>query len=504
MANWPGNPVASMYVNNYKFGTSCTIWWDVNAKTQYVVSDVNITFSVSIQYDDHPWFDHGLGFFSAQLNKLTPNGWSPVPSGTASNTLGDDQHDGTWIDTLLVSVTMTDPVEQYQLLLHCETRKTSFGTHSDAHMELQAVQGEGVIGDFTLDFVPITIVYCPPGQDMTNALTQTENFGTRYTIGQSSGFQSDTTVSVKVSVLGIFGEGIGFSDSQSVSNQSTSGIQISHFRNTTITADNQKAIGRANWGPLNDIFFIMVNPSFAASRRADGGMFYCMKDIEQVLLIPARKLLRPDGDPTAEAIPEHVRRRLLQLDPFITNLDLFFPDGGADLAKAANPFADPSPNNRAEAIGRWWLDSGTVVNYSVGESVQLLSTETNEVKYVSGVSINATAGLNYDAISAWLGSAESNTTTVGLQSSKENDGGFAKSAACFLIRNQNDRDLDGIELYFDKIFSTFMFRRLRRKPDAAVGTVFGTIYGTAVDPAALATLFLKWPPVHHPTSVSPA
>jgi hypothetical protein len=206
-----------------------------------------------------------------------------------------------------------------------------------------------------------------------------------------------------------------------------------------------------------------------------------MKEIQQVLLIPARKLLQPDNDPIASAIPEDARRRLLELDPFITHLDEFFPDSGADLTHASNPFADPSPNNRAELIGRWWLDGGTIISYAEGESYQLISRETNEVRFTSGATIDATVGVNFDDLTVALGIGLGQTTTVGLQSSKENDLGVSKNAACFLIHNQNERDLDGIELYFDKIFSTFMFRRLRarRRNDNATsyGAVSGTIYG---------------------------
>ena len=85
-----------------------------------------------------------------------------------------------------------------------------------------------------------------------------------------------------------FGEGIGFSQSQSTTNQSTSGIQVSHFRSTVVTADNQKAIGRAYWGPLGDIFVVLVNPSFAASRRADGTILWMpMAEIERSLAVRA-------------------------------------------------------------------------------------------------------------------------------------------------------------------------------------------------------------------------
>lgn len=485
MADWPVNPIGNL------FGESGSqfleIWVDCGVdftagNTQQTVSDANIIFSIGIEYYDHTVISN-VCHFTAELFKLDPTTGTEISVGYEFMYLPSDQkaRNGHWWDTLSVAVTMTDPMENYRLHVHVDIPSGILTESEDSDIFLMAIQGVAAIGDFTLDFVPLTIVYCPPGQDMTNALTQSENFGTKFTIGNSSTFQSDTNVSLKLDFLGLIGEGIGFSNSQSVSNQSTSGIQVSHFRNTIVTADNQKAIGRAYWGPLNDIFVILVNPNFAVSRRADGSLFYCMQSIEQVLLIPARKLLRPDGDPIAREIPADVRQSLLELDPFITNLNLFFPDSGADLAQATDPFVDPSPNNRAELIGRWWLDGGTEVNYSVGESVELVISETNQVSYSSGVSVNASVGANYNGISAALGMGQSNKTTVGMQSSKENDAGYAKSAACFLIRNQNDRDLDGIELYFDKIFSTFMFRRLHRgePKNMVAGTMLGTIYGAS-------------------------
>jgi hypothetical protein len=479
MADWPGNPVVQMLVENYKGGIYKEGFVRDGVASVETVADSHITFTAGVEYSDHPIFDHGRGYFSLQLYRLTDKGFQLVDA--QDKTLGD-KNNGKWFDTLSVSVTMTDPVEQYKLVFRAEARDMIEGEAPiEGYHTFQAIQGKAVVGDFTLDFIPLTIVYSPPGQDMTNALTQSASFGTRLTIGQTSGMESDTSNTFKLSMYGIISEGIAFSGSQSMSNQSVSGIQISHFRNTVVTADNQKAIGRAYWGPLNDIFVLLVGPRFAASRRADGTMFCSMNEIQQVLLIPARKLLRPDGDPIASAVPEDIRKRLLELDPFITHLDEFFPDSGADLSRASNPFADPSPDNRAELIGRWWPDGGTIINYSEGESHQLMLTETNEVKFTSGVSINASVGVNYDGIAAALGMGQGDTTTIGLQSSKENDAGFAKNAACFLIRNQNDRDLDGVELYFDKIFSTFMFRRLRaqRKDNhlRSYGTVSGTIYG---------------------------
>jgi hypothetical protein len=477
MTAWPGNPFASMDVDNHSSGTESEI--TLLPQTQQVVTDVNIDFRMDIAFHDHPYFDHGRGYFSARLDKLTVNGFQQVDF--QSKTLGNNNDDGDWYDSLTVSVSMTDVIEQYRIVLHCETQATSLGTSADITGYAQAIQGESAIGTFTLDFVPLSIVYCPPGQDMTASLTQSSSYGTRFTIGDSSSMQSQTGVQAKVDFLGLVGESVGFSQSQTVANQTTSGIQVSHFRNTIVTADNQKAIGRAYWGPLGDIFVILVNPTFAASKRADGTILYALTGIEQVLTIPARRLLRPDGDPIAGVLPADTRRQLLQLDPFITNLDLFFPDSGADLTNASIPFADPSANNRAELIGRWWLDSGTELNYAIGESHQLFSANATEVQYSSTVSISANAGVDIDGLTAALGVSQSNTTTVGLQSSKETDASYSTTASCFLIHSQNERDLAGIEIYYDKIFSTFMFRRLSLGRPPAGGVCGGAIAGHVGD-----------------------
>jgi hypothetical protein len=152
-------------------------------------------------------------------------------------------------------------------------------------------------------------------------------------------------------------------------------------------------------------------------------------------------------------------------------MQLFFPDTtSADLGQAANPYVDPSPNNRAELIGHWWLDTGTELNYAIGETQQLFSMDATEVKFASTVSINGSAGADFDGISAALGVSQSNTTSVGFQTSKETDAALSTTASCFLIHNQNERDLDGIEIYYDKIYSTFMFRRIlaRHRPGEAL------------------------------------
>jgi hypothetical protein len=479
MSIWPGNPVASMRVDNFHGGSDSSISV-IDTALQRTVSDIHIDFAAAIEYHDHPLWEHGQGFFSLEIDRLDLDGtWHMVA--TQSKTLGDGSHDGDWYDSLTASVTMVDVFEQYQIKFHCQTRGLDpwIGGNSQEDMTgwWQAVQGSAFIGSFTLEFVPVSIVYCPPGQDMTNSLTQSDSYGTRFTIGFSNGMQTQVGVQQSIDVLGLFGEGVGYSDSQYVTNASTTGIEVSHFRNTVLTADNHQAIGRAYWGPLGDIFAILMNPTFNVNKRADGTLLYSLSTIEQVLQIPAYKLLRPNGDPIASLLLDDVRKGLLQLDPFITNLELFFPDSGADLAQAANPYNDPSADNRAELIGIWWPDAGTELNYSIGNTYQLFSKQSNEVDYSSTVTINAMAGAYYDGIKAGLDMSASNTVSVGFQRSKEADASSSKSAACFLIRNQNDRDLDGIAVYFDKVFSTFMFQRLTSPYGGPVGILSGAVFG---------------------------
>jgi hypothetical protein len=172
---------------------------------------------------------------------------------------------------------------------------------------------------------------------------------------------------------------------------------------------------------------------------------------------------------------------------------------------AANPYADPSANNRAELIGRWWLDTGSELNYSQGETHQLFSTQTNQVTYESTVTISATAGIDYDGIAASLGLTASNTTSVGFQQSKETSASYSRSASCLLIHNQNERDLDGIDLFYDKVFSTFMFRRVRARRGPGPldhGALGGQVLSPTQAPLAGVGVKLRRRDVVHETTTS--
>ena len=388
--------------------------------------------------------------------------------------------------SFITSITVTAPLEEYMFSVSCMGPQggPEVGNYPRQDIVLQIARGPASMGDFSLDFVPLSIVYCPPGQDMTNSLTLSNSFGTQLGIGGGASVTSDTGGSLKFAT-GFFGIGIGGTDSNSSGNKTSTGLGVSHFRTSVITADNQRAIGRAYWGPLGDLFVILVNPAFSLSKRADETIFYTLKAVPQSIIIPAWKLLRPGNDVVAAAIPADARRSILALDPFITNLDKFFPDSGAPLEEAANPYADPSPNNRAELIGRWWLEGGAEFQYSEGEKVDLLFNKTNEVGYTSTASVSASGGYSAGELKAALGVDIDNKLNITYQSSMEADASASVSASCFLIRNQNQRDTDAIEVYYDKIFSTFMFRRIRMASqlqasgNLGAGAIVGTVTGVS-------------------------
>ena len=453
MPTWPVSPIASMTVTRVvgqdpPYVTSII---PSSANTQQTVLSSDIEFTIKLQYLD-PNGLGGQGAFIATLYQKTSSGWVSIDLQT--KLLGGNYGQPSNVsDTLTLSAVMSDNVEQYRVALTCSGEDGEATNELSPPIVLQASKSS-YFGRFALAFVPISVIYCPPGQDMTNSLTQSRTFGTRFSLGPAShlGWELSNVQSGYVNTSA--GEA-NVSDedrsAQTADNQTTDTIEISNTSNTVITADNQKAIGRAYWGPLGDQFVILANLQFVLSKMSSGQVLYAptLDSGEQVLVIPAWKLLRPGSDSVAAAIPADARRSILELDPFITNLDKFFPDSGADLSEAANPYADPTPNNRAELIGRWWLDTGTEIQYSRGTTYQQSFVETNQLSTES--SVNHQEGA-HTTISDW---------GIDYQESSETDSSTITNASCFIIKNQNDTDLDGIAIFYDKIFSTFMFQRLR-------------------------------------------
>ncbi|MEV0475953.1 hypothetical protein [Streptomyces prunicolor] len=476
MVEWPSDPVATMWVPNFpplEGGEPAAVHWAQNLSNLQTVGEATLSWSIDCTYYDGAWIDHGQGFFRADLLRLEDSGsWTRVDR--QELLLGTDKDSLTWIGRLTVSATMVAETETFLLSLSCETRNTWPSYDDASSFTFMAIQDTALMGTFKLDYVPISIVYDPPGQDMTASLTQSLEYGTRMTIGRSSGFNSAMSAGIDIDLLGMKVFGVGTTESVRGSTGAQSGIEISYFRNTVLTADNQRALGRAYWGPLGDIFVVAVNPRFAVDRRADGTLFYNTTGIDQVVVVPAYKLLRPGDDPVIAGIPADVRRRLLELDPFLHNLDRFFPDSGSPLSDAANPHADPSPGNRAECLGRWWLNAGTELAYSVGDARTLKSGETSETEFLSTVSIDEGMKIPlFNVIGVGARAGTEFGTMVGLQSSKETVARTSRTAGCSLVRSQNERDLDAVEIYYDKVFSTLMFRRIPAHRRSVKGTVTG-------------------------------
>ena len=128
MSGWPGNPVASMDVSSFGGGTASRINV-LTQSSQHTVTNGNIDFRIDIAFHDHPYVDNGRGYFTARLEKVIGNGFQQLA--VQSKTLGNDNDDGDWYDSLVVSTTMADPIEQYRIVLHCETQNTSLGTSED-------------------------------------------------------------------------------------------------------------------------------------------------------------------------------------------------------------------------------------------------------------------------------------------------------------------------------------------------------------------------------------
>jgi len=124
------------------------------------------------------------------------------------------------------------------------------------------------------------------------------------------------------------------------------------------------------------------------------------------------------------------------------------------------------------------LNQGTELNYAIGQQKELFWPDGPEKSFTS----NLTFSVGFDVtvmneINTLFGfsvsSSEGTTVELGYQSSLETTEKKSKTASCFLIRNQNQADLDGIDLYYDLLFSTLMFRRVPEMVGVA-GLISGT------------------------------
>lgn len=340
-------------------------------------------------------------------------------------------------------------------------------------------------GDYSLDYIPITILYDPPYQDCINSVSQSEVLATRVAIGtkESMGvaWQSKESISggISIGIPGVFESGVGGTSSsgsggsEEIGEGQTNTVTLRYQFNTKLVADNQNTIGRAYWGALSDIYVLLKNPWFQVVGNESGQLGIAVSSrssIEtKIIILPAHRLLRPDGDPIAEAIPQSSRRRLLELDPFITNLDQFFPiDTGVALKNAVNQQANPSIGNRAALIAKYSISNGVTLDLSQITDLEVSDSLTNQTGYTAEVSNSIGMSSSTKGRIFYVG-AELNTSgtssssrfiKVGFQESEETSIGLIKSARCVLTRNQVAEDLNDVQIWWDKHFSTFMFREV--------------------------------------------
>jgi hypothetical protein len=166
MVDWPANPVGSLSVETdlVDFPTSSqTATASFNtSNTQQVVSDLNITFTISIELTSSGAVP-ALDYFSAELYRQAQDGsFQSVDFEYKYLPADQKARNGKWDDTLALSDTMPTHMENYRVRIFCCPKPDFLGqTTAGEERNFQAIFAEDFIGDFTLDFVPVTIVYCP-------------------------------------------------------------------------------------------------------------------------------------------------------------------------------------------------------------------------------------------------------------------------------------------------------------------------------------------------------
>jgi hypothetical protein len=284
-------------------------------------------------------------------------------------------------------------------------------------------------------------------------------------------------------------------------------MNFSYLWDTLLVADNQSTIGRKYWGPLGDLFLLVINPQFSVAHSptsATGdpnGTFYLTPGPgygAEIVIVQGYKLLNPTGDPVASRLSAATRQKILQLDPFYMNLGPFFPADGSvpdystlDPSTAVDPYVDPSTgsdltnlssgdsvpgDNRAALIAQYSVDNGVEVDLTTMTTLTFQNIATNQSTYNASVqsSTGNSGSVTFDFLTFSSSSTSINGSSlqIGYQASFECSAGQINTAKCKLVRNQIESDLDDIQIWWDKQFSTFMFRLINTSLSSFSGIVF--------------------------------
>jgi len=383
---------------------------------------------------------------------------------------------------LQVSTTLNEPTNRLLLLIKMWKKQRSASIALD--LRLEGVVGE--VKEGKAFYFPLNIVYCPPGKDMTNSHEETSNHATRITMGYSNeniegNFQS-IKGGISISLFGIVGVDTSYENTssreQTASHASSAIIRFTNTQGTIITANNQRAIGRAYWGPLSDLFVILENMKMLfikAFKDEDEDEpiigAYPLPNSKpcRKLIIPTHLLLDPKDDPIANRIEWVDRKELLLRNPFIrgrdkaeqeANLEKFHA-GQIKLEEVVDPYADPNRYNasRALLVTSLGVGAGSEINYYETKQIQVDKVDSEEESYQLRCTQSGSAG---GAIVIGGGVTVGDTLTVRYHNTKEmaEEEAWIKTAKCYLIRDQNDHALGDIDVYYDCHFGTFMFRQI--------------------------------------------
>lgn len=336
----------------------------------------------------------------------------------------------------------------------------------------------------TTAYLPVAIVYCPPGQDMSNSLIETQRHGTRFTFesrdmstatwAQQSGISASLGIQTKRASAGVKAEHEeGATESQSITDSSTSVINLQKMHETMITANNRTAIGRAYWGPLGDLFVIIKDLLFYGYQVFDEETGIAMLPIPESpnarkLVLSTRELLRPGNGSATIDIPWDQRKRILKLNPFVVDDDTILDqvaNGSRPLEDAVNPDADPNRTNPTRAIKVLSLDlgKGTEVNFYESRGVEITRAETHATSYTTTFTsaTDLAFELEIPIVGVGFGAGFSTEESISYQTTAEIREVEEKieTAKCYLIRNQNDPNDRFLDVYYDTIFGTFLFSK---------------------------------------------
>ena len=333
-------------------------------------------------------------------------------------------------------------------------------------------------------YIPVAIVYSPPGQDMTNSMVETERHGTRFTFestnvvsatwAEQTGVSASIGTDIEGASAGVKAEHEeGSSESQTTTDSSTSAISLTKINETMITANNRTSIGRAYWGPLGDLFVIIKDLLFYGYQVFSEDTAIAMLPLPKSpnarkIICSTRELLQPEPGSAAFEIEWEDRKRILRLNPFIIDNEAILDDvanGTRPLEDAVNPDLDPNRHNSTRAIKVLSLNlgKGSEVNFYESKGVETSTAESHATAYQTTFTSATSLGFELEIpfVGVGFGVDFSSKETISYQTTSEirlvNE--KIETAKCYLVRNQNDPNIDFLDVYYDTIFGTFLFSK---------------------------------------------